>query len=68
MLEREFTLTQVQEATELVVGGELDKRHFRKQIQESDWFEETGSMSGGAHRPAKLYRLAQKHSASRRVA
>jgi len=68
MLDDGFTLSQVQEATETVMGSPVDKRHFRRQMLESDWLEETGAMSGGAHRPAKLYRLAHTHSLKRRVA
>lgn len=61
MLDGAFTLSQLQSATEAVIGSPLDKRHFRRELFESDWLEETGEMSGGAHRPAKLYRLTSRH-------
>jgi hypothetical protein len=66
MLDEEFTLTALQEATEALMGGVLDKRHFRRQLQEMSWLEETGNMSGGAHRPAKLYRVSKNRRTDRK--
>jgi 8-oxo-dGTP diphosphatase len=58
LLPKHFTLTQLQEAYEAILGKTLDKRNFRKKflafdlIQETDeWFRE------GAHRPARLYQF-----------
>jgi hypothetical protein len=58
MLEDGFTLTQFQEAVQIVTGVEPDKRHFRRQSQETGWLEYTGEKLMGAHRPAMRYRLS----------
>lgn len=55
-LPREFTLTQLQEVYETVLGRELDKRNFRKKFLSLDLIKDTEKMyREGAHRPAKLY-------------
>jgi len=53
----EFTLPELQQVYELILGEELDKRNFRKRILSLDLVIETGKeKKSGAHRPAKLYR------------
>jgi 8-oxo-dGTP diphosphatase len=53
----EFTLPELQQVYELILGEELDKRNFRKRILSLDLVMETGrERKSGAHRPAKLYR------------
>jgi len=60
-LPNEFTFSQLQSTYEIVLSKPLDKRNFRKKIQELDIIEETGNMwRQGAHRPAKLYRFKGK--------
>lgn len=60
LLPDEFTLTQMQEVYESILGEELDKRNFRKKIDVLGIVEPTGEKtSGGAHRPAALYRFKQ---------
>lgn len=57
-----FTLSELQEAYEILTGQEIDKRNFRKQIAGQDMVVETGKMrQAGAHRPAALYRARSKH-------
>ena len=52
-----FTLGELQRTYEQVLGGALDKRGFRRRIEELDVIEEIpGALSGGSHRPAQLYR------------
>ena len=52
-----FTLTELQQAHELVLGKELDKRNFRKKMLAIDLLEATGeTRRTGTHRPARLYR------------
>jgi 8-oxo-dGTP diphosphatase len=54
---REFTLPELQQVYELILGEALDKRNFRKRILSLDLVMETGKeKKSGAHRPAKLYR------------
>lgn len=57
-----FTLTELQKVYEALLGSELDKRSFRRRIEELDIVEEIpGAMSeGGAHRPAQLYRRRRR--------
>ncbi len=53
-----FTLTDLQRACEAVSGDTIDKRNFRKKLKTLDLVEPTGRvMQGGAHRPARLYRV-----------
>lgn len=60
LLERQFTLTQVQKAYEAVLGSPLDKRNFRKKFLSLDLVHETGEyLQEGAHRPAMLYEFNQ---------
>ncbi len=58
LLPREFTLTELQHVYEIVLGRKLDKRNFRKRTEQLDFIFYTGhKRSGGAHRPAKLYKF-----------
>lgn len=57
LLPERFTLTQLQQLYETVLGVEesLNKRNFRKRIQDMGILQEVGIQEGVAHRPAKLY-------------
>lgn len=55
LLPEEFTLTELQQAYEVVLGEELDKRNFRRKILQAKILEETGGSRTGEGRPAKLY-------------
>ena len=55
-LERRFTLTQLQNAYEIIFNREFDKRNFRKKFLSLNLIHETNELwRDGAHRPAKLY-------------
>ena len=55
-----FTLSELQEVYEIILGEEMDKRNFRKWVLALDRIEETDkARRNGAHRPAKLYRVKQ---------
>jgi 8-oxo-dGTP diphosphatase len=57
LLPDEFTMSELQEAYEGLLGQELDKRNFRKKILSRALAEPTGeSRRGAAHRPAQLFR------------
>ncbi len=61
LLPEPFTLPALQRAHELVLGRPLDKRNFRKKILASGLVEPTGEQRrDGPHRPAALYRAAQR--------
>ncbi len=57
LLPPSFTLSQLQQAYEIVLNEPLDKRNFRRRILEADIIEETGKYSEGSGRPAKMYRF-----------
>lgn len=50
-----FTLSQMQQAYEIICGAPVDKRNFRARILESGLVSETDEMERGAHRPARLF-------------
>lgn len=62
LMPKQFTLTELQHVYEALLDAPLDKRSFRRRIEELDIVEEVaGAMSeGGAHRPAQLYRRKRK--------
>ncbi len=56
-LQEEFTLTELQKVHEAVMGAEMDKRNFRKWVATMEFLKPTRKhTTGGAHRPALLYR------------
>jgi 8-oxo-dGTP diphosphatase len=60
LLPSEFTLSELQQVYETVLGESLDKRNFRRKILAADVLEETGNLREGDHRPARLYRFSAK--------
>lgn len=58
LMPESFTLPELQGACEAVAGKRIDKRNFRKKLGALGLVETTGELrQGGAHRPAKLYRI-----------
>jgi len=57
-----FTLSQLQRVYEQVLGSELDKRTFRRRIEELDLVEPApgAKSAGAAHRPAQAYRVKRR--------
>lgn len=52
-----FTLTQLREVYEGILGTEIDPTNFRRKVEASGTIVPTGTrVEGGAHRPPKLYR------------
>jgi 8-oxo-dGTP diphosphatase len=61
LLDDRFTLGELQRVYEAILGRPLDARNFRRRIREIDLVEETGELrTGRAHRPARLFRFAQR--------
>lgn len=57
LLDKKFTLSQLQTVYEAVLGRELDKRNFRKKFLTLGLIHETpDTWRDGAHRPARLDR------------
>jgi 8-oxo-dGTP diphosphatase len=58
LIETPFTLTALQRAYEVIMDREVEKKAFRRRLENADVLEETGDMvSEGPGRPAMLYRL-----------
>lgn len=55
LLPKEFTLSELQNIYEIILGRNLDKRNFRKKIIALKILKKTGVESPAAHRPAELY-------------
>ncbi|MFZ1704018.1 MAG: NUDIX hydrolase [Saprospiraceae bacterium] len=61
LLPSKFTLNQLQNLYEVVLGVELDKRNFRRKLGNLQILKPTGeSQKDVSHRPAKLYFFDQK--------
>ena len=61
LLPPEFTLSQLQQSYEAILGRALDKRNFRKRLTSLGIVEATGRYeSEGRHRPAQLYRFLER--------
>jgi 8-oxo-dGTP diphosphatase len=57
-LPESFTLHELQNIYEIICQEVLDKRNFRKWVLGLGQIEETGGkQTGGAHRPAKLFKM-----------
>ncbi len=57
LLPEEFTLSALQRVYERVLDEKLDKRNFRRKFLDLGILEESGNLSTGEHRPARLYRF-----------
>ncbi len=68
LLPAEFTLTELQQLYETILGQNIDKRNFRKSIEGSNLVTATGKQrQGAAHRPAQLYRFISRTSQTVKV-
>lgn len=60
LLPEEFTVPDLQEAYEALLGEELDERNFRRDLNNAGVIEATGgTRSDGPGRPATLYRYSR---------
>lgn len=60
MMPQEFTISELQEVYEIILGKKLLAAAFRRTIAEK--LEETGKMTSNAgHRPSKIYRYKNRH-------
>jgi len=57
LLPKKFTLTQLQEIYEIVLGKKFDKRNFRKKILSLKILKKSGKEKNVSHRPSQLYSL-----------
>jgi 8-oxo-dGTP diphosphatase len=56
LLPENFTLTQLQQTYEIILGEALDKRNFRRRILDAGVIEATAHKRSDGGRPARLYR------------
>lgn len=58
LLPEKFSLRELQDLYEAILGVELDRRNFRKRIMLKDWLVDLNEMEEAVpHRPGKLYKL-----------
>ncbi len=64
LMPNEFTLSELQNAYEIILSKKLDKRNFRKKIIEIGMLKMQKLKRIGSHRPAQLYSIKKKAAAS----
>jgi 8-oxo-dGTP diphosphatase len=58
LLPEKFSLRELQDLYEAILGVELDRRNFRKRITLKNWLVDLNEMEVDVpHRPGKLYKL-----------
>jgi len=61
LLPSKFTIRQLQDLYEVIIGRELDSRNFRKKLARLPYLQPTGEKEKGvAHKPAMLYKFHRK--------
>lgn len=60
LMPSEFTLSELQNAYEIILNEKLDKRNFRKKVLEMDMLKKEKLKRVGSHRPAQLYSVKKK--------
>jgi len=58
----EFTLPELQYLHELLIGKPIQKKSFRRRIEQADLLIEAGERQAASGRPAKLYRMKENSS------
>ena len=62
LLPEKFSLRELQELYEAILGIELDRRNFRKKMSIKDWLMDIDEMENDVpHRPGKLYKLKEQY-------
>jgi 8-oxo-dGTP diphosphatase len=62
LLPEKFSLRELQELYQAILGLELDRRNFRKRISLKDWLVDLDEMEEDVpHRPGKLYKLKNQY-------
>jgi 8-oxo-dGTP diphosphatase len=60
LLAKHFTLTELQNTYEIILGRELDKRNFRKKMLSIGLIKEVGKQKQTLYRPAALYTFTKQ--------
>jgi 8-oxo-dGTP diphosphatase len=62
LLPKKFTLRQLQNLYEVIIGNALDNRNFRKKVVKLEYLIPLAEKeSGVSHKPAQLYKFDKKH-------
>src|SRR3954467_6376102 len=68
LLPDKFSLRELQDLYEAILGVELDRRNFRKRITLKNWLVDLNEMKEDVpHRPGKLYKLKSQLKSSSRT-
>jgi 8-oxo-dGTP diphosphatase len=68
LLPEKFSLRELQDLYEAILGFELDRRNFRKRITLKNWLVDLNEMEEDVpHRPGKLYKLRTQLKSSGRL-
>jgi hypothetical protein len=68
LLPDKFSLRELQDLYEAILGVELDRRNFRKRITLKNWLVDLNEMEEDVpHRPGKLYKLKSQLKAGKRA-
>lgn len=60
LLPKEFTLSELQTLCEVILGRPLDRRNFRRKVQDAGFVTPVKGKREGRHRPAQLFRFVPK--------
>ena len=60
LLPERFTLTDIQQVYEAILGHAIDKRNFRAKLLKSGLVAQLDDFRTGPHRPARLYKFTQR--------
>jgi 8-oxo-dGTP diphosphatase len=67
LLPEKFSLRELQDLYEAILGIELDRRNFRKRITLKNWLVDLNEMEEDVpHRPGKLYKLKSQLKAHKK--
>ena len=62
LLPEKFSLRELQELYQAILGVDLDRRNFRKKISIKDWLTDIDEMENDVpHRPGKLYSVKKQY-------
>jgi hypothetical protein len=60
LMPSEFTLTELQNTYEIILGRGLEKKAFRTRMLAAGFLEGSANVKTGANRPAQLYRAKSR--------
>jgi 8-oxo-dGTP diphosphatase len=60
LLPTAFTLSELQSLCEVILGRDLDRRNFRRKVQDAGFVAPVTGRREGRHRPAQLFRFLPK--------